>query len=106
MVAKDQRSKCVFPVPVPAKGLDAEEYGARQLLRVLDFLGYSEVMIKCDQESALRKVIESAKMHRGAGTQTGVQNSHVGDSQSNGLVERANRTVERQKSGPCCAHWR
>ena len=50
MVAKDQRSKCVFPVPVPAKGLDAEEYGARQLLRILDCLRYSEVIIKCDQE--------------------------------------------------------
>ena len=38
-VIKDQRSKCVFPVPVPSKGMDAEEYGARQMLKVLDFLG-------------------------------------------------------------------
>ena len=96
MVAKDRRSKCVFPVPVPQKGVDPEEYSTRQLLRVLDYLGYSEVILKCDQESALGKVIGNVKMHRGPGTQTGVENSPVGDSKSNGLVERANRTVEGQ----------
>lgn len=57
MVAKDRRSKCVFPVPVPQKGVDPEEYSTRQLLRVLDYLGYSEVILKCDQESALGKAL-------------------------------------------------
>ena len=62
LVMKDQRSKCVFPVPVPLKGIDPEEYSVRQLLKVLDYLGYSEVALKCDQESALIKVIDAAKI--------------------------------------------
>ena len=96
MVIKDKRSKCVFPIPVPQKGVDPEEYSVRQLLRVLDYLGYSEIILKCDQESALKKVIDGAKTHRGPGTQTMTENSAVGDSKGNGLVERANRTVEGQ----------
>ena len=52
LVMKDQRSKCVFPVPVPQKGIDPEEYSVRQLLKILDYLGYSEVVLKCDHESA------------------------------------------------------
>ena len=96
LVMKDQRSRCVFPVPVPQKGVDPEEYSVRQVLKVLDYVGYSEVALKCDQEPALAKVIDSVKIHRGAGTQTNVENSAVGDSQGNGLVERANRSVEGQ----------
>ena len=65
-------------------------------LRVLDFLGYNEVVLKCDQESSLVKVIENAKTHRGPHTQTMVEHSAVGDSQANGLIERANRSVEGQ----------
>ena len=96
MVVKDGRSKAAFPIPVPQKGLDAEEYATRHLLRVLDFMGYAEVIIRSDQEVALDKVIESVKQHRGPGTQTMTEKSPVGDSKSNGLVERANREVEGQ----------
>ena len=52
--------------------------------------------MKCDQETALKKVNDGAKIHRGPGTQTMTENSAVGDSKGNGLVERANRTVEGQ----------
>ena len=96
MVVKDRRSKCTFPIPVPQKGIDPEEYSVRQLLRVLEYLGYNELTLKCDQESALTKVIENAKVHRGANTQTMMEHSAVGDSQGNGLIERANRSVEGQ----------
>ena len=96
MVIKDGRSKAVFPIPVLQKGLDADEYSTRNMLRVLDFMGYAEVILKSDQETALDKVIESAKIHRGPGTQTMTEKSPVGDSKSNGLVERANREVEGQ----------
>ena len=80
---KDQTSKCVYHVPVPQKGIDPEEYSVRQLLKILDYLGYSEVVLKCEQESALEKVIDAAKIHRGPGTQTNVKHSAVGDSQPN-----------------------
>ena len=60
---------------------------------MLEYLGYNEITLKCDQESALAKVIENAKTHRGSSTQTMVEHSAVGDSQANGLVERANGTM-------------
>ena len=61
---KDKRSKCVFPIPVPQKGIDPQEYSVRQLLKVLEYLGYNELTLKCDQESALTKVNEKVKMPR------------------------------------------
>ena len=36
MVIKDKRSKFVFPIPVPQKGVDPEEKSASQLFMVLD----------------------------------------------------------------------
>ena len=96
LVIKDNRSKAVFPIPVPQKGMDPEEYSTRQRLTALEYLGYAEVILKCDQESALNKVIASAQQHRGQGTQTMKENSAVGDSKSNGMVERTNRDVEAQ----------
>ena len=52
--------------------------------------------MKCDQESAFKKEIDGAKIHRGPGTQTMTDNSAVRDSKGNGLVKRANCTVEGQ----------
>ena len=77
--------------------MDPEEYSTRQLLRVLEYMGYAEVILKCDQESALNKVIASAQQHRGQGTQTMKEHSAVGDSKGDGMVERAHRDVEAQR---------
>ena len=81
---------------MPQKGMDPEEYSTRQLLRVLEYMGYAEVILKCDQESALSKVIASAQQHRGQDTQTMKENSAVGDGRGNGMLEKANRDVEAQ----------
>ena len=68
LVIKDRMSGSIFSVPVPQKGMDPHEYATRQLLRKLKWLRYNEVIVKSDNEPALLKVIESAKMHRGTGT--------------------------------------
>ena len=64
LVIKGSRSKAVFPIPIPQKGMDPEEYSTRQVLRVLEYTGYAEVILKCDQKSALNKLIASAQQHR------------------------------------------
>ena len=96
IVVRDKRFKCVFPIPAPRKGNYPQEYSVPQLLKVLEYLAYNELTLKCDQESALTKVIENAKTHREANTQTLADHRKVGDSQANGLAERANISVEGQ----------
>ena len=103
MVVKDRMSGCIFSIPVPQKGMDPHEYATRQLLKKLNWLGYIEVIIKSDNEAALIKVIESVKIHRGAGTRTGTEKSPVGDSKANGEIERANQTLEGQVRTLCHA---
>ena len=71
--------------------MDPEEYSARQVLRVLEYMGNAKVILKCDQGSALNEVIASAQQQQGHGTQTMKENSVVGDSKGNGMVAGANR---------------
>ena len=90
LVAKDNRSKCIFGLPVPRKGVDEQEYGTRLLLKVLGFLGYSRVVMKSDQETAIVRLLEHVRDAKGEDTvQIGLEHSPVHDSQANGVVERA-----------------
>ena len=102
MVIKDDKSKYVFSVPVPQKGIDDTEWAVRRFIQSLEFLGYTRCLIKCDQESSLKKVVQHVKTHLGREVdewkpdQLGVENSPAYDSQANGAVERANQAVEGQ----------
>ena len=55
LVGRDRTSRCYCCIAVPQKGVDAEEYSTRRVLRFLDFLGYESVSLKADQESSLLK---------------------------------------------------
>ena len=94
MVGHDSRSKSC--AAIPQKGLDHEEHSVREALRYLDFLGYESVMVKTDQEKALKAVVRRVRQYRGADTQTMMENSPVGSSQSNGMIERRIQSVEGQ----------
>ena len=59
------------------------------------------MVLKSDQEAAMKAVLKSVRSHRGIdtvweNTQTMLEHSPVGDSQSNGLVERTIQTVKGQ----------
>ena len=102
MVIKDDKSKYVFSVPVPQKGIDDTEWVVRRFIQSLEFLGYTRCLIKCAQESSLKKVVQHVKTHLGREVdewkpdQLGVENSPAYDSQANDAVERANQAVEGQ----------
>ena len=57
LVLRDSRSKYLFTIPVPQKGLDDREWAVRRVVQAVDFLGYSNIMMKCDQENSLKAVI-------------------------------------------------
>ena len=59
-------------------------------------MGYRDIILKSDQESALGKVFRRAKAHWGEGIQTMLAQSPVGDSQSSGFIERAIQAIESQ----------
>ena len=72
------------------------------MVQFLDFLGYTEMVVKCDQESSLKAVIAAVRVHMGDRVkewkpdQISVEFSPTADSRSNGLAERAVRTAEGQ----------
>ena len=92
-VARDRRTRMIFAHVVPRKGM-SHEYGAVAMTNDLERLGYNEVILKCDNEPALRNVQEEVKARRTQSTL--LENSPVGDSRSNGAAERAVQAVQEQ----------
>ena len=65
-------------------------------MRFLERLGYTSVVLKSDQESALGVVLRRLRTYRGDQTQTMTEHSPVGESKSNGFIERTIQSVEGQ----------
>ena len=82
LVGGDARSRMCSAIPVPQKGLDPTEWSVREGLRFLKLLGYTSVVLKTDQEAALRVVMDKMRTHRGDQTQTMSELSPVGDMDS------------------------
>ena len=86
LVWKDNNSKGSMAIPVPEKGIC--EYAIRRAAQDINrLLGYNRMVFKGDQEPALRSVMERIKML--CGYQCTLDETPVGDSQSNGDVENA-----------------
>ena len=81
---------------MPKTSADSEHWNLKETSRFLDFLGYSNIILKSDQERALGSLIRKIRLPRDDQTQTMQENSPVGDSRSNGLVERTIQTVSGQ----------
>ena len=85
-VARDEESRALLAHAVPRKGV-AHVHGAEQLIRDIEELGYKKVIIKADNEPAMHALQEEVKKQRQ--DETLIENSPVGESQSNGVAERA-----------------
>ena len=95
-MGRDAKSRVCCEMPIPQKGIDVMEWSLREGLRFLDFLGHTSVVINSDQGAALKSPIGRMKTHRGEQTQTMIEHSPVGDSKSNGCIERTIQSVEGQ----------
>ena len=96
LVIRDARSRVCSAIPMPKKGLDADDWSLKESLRFLEFLGYTSVVMKSDQEKALEALFNKVRTHRGDQTQTMREVSPVGDSKSNGFIERSIQSVQSQ----------
>ena len=98
IVARDTKTKITFAHLLEGKSTTAEPYSAyvcTSLLNDLRFLDYKKVILKSDQERSMKALQERIRQMRTASNeQTLVENSPVGESQSNGFVEEAIKDVE------------
>ena len=90
---KDRDSKTIFADVVEMKGRGIEGTVENVVKNIAKF-GYKKVILCSDQEPAIIDLIEGVIAERQEPTIP--QNSPVGESQSNGLVERAVRSVKDQ----------
>ena len=76
---------------MPSKGVQ-HPYPAKRLLRDLDYLGYGRVVIRSDQENAIRALVKSVK--DGWAGEATIEHAPKGESKSNGEVERAVQNIQ------------
>ena len=92
IVGIDRKKKWYFAHMVPKKGHDA--HAIKILCREISISGYSRVILKSDQEPAIRELIAAVRRERPVGVEIMIEESPVGEHQSNGEVERAIQTIQ------------
>ena len=96
IVGKEPESKYIVSSVVPMKGA-SHEFPARRLCAFLRGLGleHQDVTLKSDQEAAIKDLLQEVAKQR-IPANTFFEESPVGASASNGVIERGNQTVEGQ----------
>ena len=95
LVVHDSRSSAVFAHDVHRKGMQGSS--VKRVMQDLKDLGYNrrDIVLKSDQEPAMRAVIEAVIGQR-VENSTMKEHSQVGESQANGAVESAIKSVQGQ----------
>ena len=88
---KDKSSKAIWSNPVPCKGTE-DPYALQIILKNLDETGYKKVILKSDQEPAIKALVEAAKI--GWSQKRMMEKAPKGESKSNREVERAVQEVQ------------
>ena len=80
---------------VPKKGMSGQPWIAKTVADDIKIWGCSSVILKSDQERSLRAIHHEVQKLRAA-LMTIPEHSPKGESQSNGVIERGNRTITEQ----------
>ena len=98
IVARDHKTRMTFAHLLRGKSTVVAEYSdyvVNALLNDIRMLDYKKLIVKNDQENAMKALYERLRRLRNAsGEQTLEENSPVGESQSNGVIEEAIKEVE------------
>ena len=94
LVITEKTTRMRKGIVVPAKG-SSGTYAAREVLSFIKECGdqNNTIVIRTDQEPAIRCLVEDVRVAR-TGAKTLVEESPVGSKGSNGIAERAVRSVE------------
>ena len=91
IILRCSKTKAVFAHVVPCKGVDEDDYVANVVIKDLEWLGHTAMILKADNERALQALVTRVIRIATAKCQTleQVAKEHPAryDSQSNGLVE-------------------
>ena len=91
-ITKDSATAWISANVIPQKG-DTPE-GVRRLGEEIDKLGHHRLVLKSDQEPAIKALIQSVRREKRQ--DISVEHSPVAEHQSNGVAERAAKTVQGQ----------
>ena len=91
LVGKDRATKRVLAKTIPSKGVE-NPYATKVLAGFLESSGYKKVVLKSDQEPSMVSVCKAARKE--VDVEIVPEHSPVGESQSNGDVERAVQSVQ------------
>lgn len=107
-VVQDWRTKRPFALVVPKKGVYHSNL-TRRLASTLDGFGYGGMVVRTDQEPAIKDLAEELKSETDTGLQTIaealkatrnaetlIEHSPAGESQSNGRIERQTQEIQGQ----------
>jgi hypothetical protein len=100
LIIRDSATKVIWAHTVPMKGLDEERHILSVICEDLKWLGHTRMIIRCDNEPALKALAEEAILAAKAriGTLEGISREapEPYDSQSNGMTEIGVRMVRAQ----------
>ena len=94
LVAKDERSRSLYAFAVRNKGVD-DDYTTKQMMKVIEEVGYRQINIKCDQEPSTMALLQRILKVINVDVVDQAIHDHpaVGDSQANGSIENGVKTV-------------
>ena len=93
IIVKDEKTKAMSATVVPKKGVDP--FAVRSVSRDVNKIwGYNRVVMKDDQEPAIKALREAVRLE--SGMEILNEESPVGDSQSNGGIENAVQDAQGQ----------
>ena len=87
-VSPVRRLKMTWAMLVPRRGTEFP-WIAKRAARFIDQLGHNKVTLRCDNEQAIEALAREIAQARQESSQTVPEKPPVGDSQSNGVIERA-----------------
>ena len=94
LIVRDYMSKAVFAWTVPQKGIDPEGFVVDRVVEAVKWLGYSNVLLKSDNEPAVVKVLKEALSILHIDLDSMKEEHPVPyDSQSNGGTENGIRNI-------------
>ena len=97
LVAKKSMGKSIVAHAVPQKGVDMEHYAVDLLLKDLNWIGYTKISLKSDNERAILKLmvhaVTDARLELSGVDQLIEEHPNTFDSSSNGEVEVAVKSL-------------
>ena len=104
LVIRERRHKMTWATLVPIKGTEFP-WISKRTAKFIDQLGHNRVTLRCDNEPAIEALARGIAQARQEGSQTVPERPPVGESQSNGIIERGARCQPGQDIEGCTGAW-